>query len=343
MFYQCPKCKRRWQYPIAECPYCLIPLEKAGGKKATVCGAVKVSIPTLFHPNVPYYALLLEDEAGNMWGYKSEKEYKAGEEFAVEANADKNAVAIWRVKYEPREAIEKVLNLIGGVNIGADSKVALLPTITKPSHTYFRDNTSPDLLAAALQLLLDCGVKKENITVGAQSFDEMPAGAAAMKAGLVEVCMNLGIMPLDLATGEFETIGQLEVSKPILAADLVIDLAMERMGAANATGNILKALKKECYLGQKYLSSDAEIAAKLEPVISKLVVIGEAEFVQRSNKITAFTGLILAGRSARNVDRVFNEVTQAFKLPEVLKDIDIATIPIAGRTIREVQYQAEIF
>jgi len=43
------------------------------------------------------------------------------------------------------------------------------------------------------------------------------------------------------------------------------------------------------------------------------------------------------------VDRVFNEVTKAFKLPEVLKDIDMAMIPIVGRTIKEVQYQAEIF
>jgi len=343
MFYECQKCKRRWQYPIAECPYCLMSLDKIGGKKATVRGAVKVAIPTLFHPDVPYNVLLLEDEAGNMWGYKSEKEYKAGDEFTVEADSDKNAVAIWRVKYEPREAIEKVLSLIGEVNIGAGSKVAVLPTITKPVHSYFRDNTSPEFLAALLQLLLDCGVKKENITVGTQSFDEVPAGAAAMKAGLVEACMKFGIMPLDLATGEFETIGQFEVSKPVLDADLVIDLAMEKMGAASATGNILKALKKECYLGQKYLSSDAEIAAKLEPVISKLVVIGEAEFIQRSNKLVAFTGLVLAGRAARNVDRVFNEVTKAFKLPEVLKDIDMAMIPIVGRTIKEVQYQAEIF
>jgi hypothetical protein len=160
---------------------------------------------------------------------------------------------------------------------------------------------------------------------------------------LVAVCAKFGISPLDLAAGQFETIGQLEVSKPVLEADLVIDLAMEKMGAANATANILKTLKKECYLGQKYLSSEAEIAAKLEPVISKLVVVGEAEFTQRSSKIVVFSGLVLAGRSARNVDRVFNEVTGAFKLPDILKDVDMASIPLAGRTVKEVQYQAEIF
>ena len=89
MFYICTKCKRRWQYPLAECPYCLIPLNKVEAKTARVIGAVKVAIPTLLHPNVPYYVLALQDEAGNIWGYKSEKEYKIGDEFNVEPNNDK--------------------------------------------------------------------------------------------------------------------------------------------------------------------------------------------------------------------------------------------------------------
>jgi len=96
-------------------------------------------------------------------------------------------------------------------------------------------------------------------------------------------------------------------------------------------------------LGQKYLSSEADLAIKLEPIISKLLVVGEAEFVQRSNKLTTFLGLVLTGKSARNVDRIFNEVTQAFKLPEALQNIEIAAIPVVGRTIKEVQYNAEIF
>lgn len=342
-FYQCPKCKRRWEYPLAECPYCFAPPDKIEGKVVKVSGAVKVAIPTLFHPNVPYFVLALEDELGNMWGYKSEKEYKIGDEFKIEANNDPAAVAVWRVKYDVGEAIGKALELAGGANIGAGSKAVVLPTLASSSHAYFRDNTSPEFLAAALEIILARGVKAEDIAVASQSFDDLPVGAMAQKSGLLDACQKFGIMPLDLSSAEFAKSGQFEIAKPVLEADIVIDLAMEKIGQASATVNLFKVLKKENYLGQKYLSSDAEIAAALEPILKNIITIGEAENVQRSNKLTTFMGLVLAGKSARNVDRIFNEAAKSFKVPEAVKDIDIASIPVAGRTVREVQYQAEIF
>jgi len=343
MFYICPKCKRRWQYALTECPYCLVALDKNEAKGARVIGAVKVSISTLLHMNTPYHVLVLKDEAGNIWGYKSEKEYKIGDEFSVDVVTDKNAVAVWRVKYETGEAISKVLDLIGGVDINGDSKIVILPTIISPSHAYFRDNTSPEFLSAVLQLLLDRGAKAQNIVVAAQSFGDIPVAASAQKTGLIAAGMKFGVNALDLATAEFVPAGQFQVAKPVMEADLVIDLAMEKMGKAMACENLFQIMKKENYLGQKYLSSEAEILAKLEPLLKNVVVIGEAEFVSRSNKITTFLGLVLAGRSAGNVDRIFNEATKSFKLPELIKDIDLDSIPVAGRTIKEVQYNAEIF
>jgi len=167
----------------------------------------------------------LEDEIGNKWAYKSEKEFKIGEEFEVDTNTDKNVVAIWRIKYDPQEAIEQGWQLIGGVNLRPETKVIILPTVSKASHSYFKDNTSPEFLTAVIKLLLARGLKKENIMVGTQSFDETPVSAMAMKAGLIEAGVKLGVMPLDLATSEFEVIGQLEIAKPVLEADLVIDLA----------------------------------------------------------------------------------------------------------------------
>ncbi len=354
MFYECKKCKRRWEYPLANCPYCLVPLEKMESKTARVKSVVKVAIPTLFHPSAPYYVLLLEDENGNQWGYKSEKEYQEGDELKFEPNAD--AVGIWRVKYDFQEGIEKALELVGGIDVDGNSKIVILPTVAKPSHSYFRDNTSPEFLAATIQLLLDRGAQTQNITVAAQSFDEMPltsfgtsasgaspVAAAAQKAGLIAAGAKFNVLPLDLATSEFEKVDKFEIAKPVLAADLVINLAMEKIGQASATANLFKVLKKENYLGQKYLSSEAEIATGLELLLKNMICVGEAEYVQRSNKLTAFLGLVLAARSARNLDRVFNEVTQAFKMPEIVKEIDIASVPLAGRTIKEVQYQAEIF
>ncbi|MFA6376558.1 MAG: hypothetical protein WCX69_04135 [Candidatus Paceibacterota bacterium] len=340
-FYQCLQCKKRWEYPISECPYCFVALEKMESKTCRVNSVIKVAIPTLFHPNVPYYILLLEDEMANFWGYKSEKEYQAGDEFKLQP--DQNAVAIWRVKYDVIEAVGKALELMGDINVGKDSKVVILPTLAKPSHAYFRDNASPEFLSAVLQILLGRGVEAKNITVAGQSFDDLPVVAVAQKSGLIDAGAKFGVAALDLATGEFERMGNFEISKTILSADLVINLAMEKIGAANATNNLFRVLKKENYLGQKYLSSDAEIVAALEPILDKMIVIGEAENVQRSNKLTSFMGLVLAGRSSRNIDRVFNEIAQSFKVPETIKDIPVQDIAIAGRTIKEVQYCAEIF
>ena len=343
MFYECQKCKRRWSHPLSECPYCLIVLDKMPESGAKVRGAAKVSIPTLFHPNTPYNVLVLEDGGGNCWSHKSEKEYQIGEEFAIEGNNNPDAVAVWRVKYDQKEAIAKALDLIGGIDVGANAKIAVLPTLEKASHSYFRDNTSPEFLAAVLGLLLEKGAKAENIAVAGQSFGDVPVGAMAQKSGLVAVCQKFGIVPTDLAAGEFIQSGQFEISKTILEADIFINLSMEKMGRAAACENMFRVLKKESYEAQAYLSSKTAIAAGLAPLLKNMIVIGEAEFVPRSNRLAAFLGLALASRSAANLDRAFGEIAQSFKMPEIIKDIPMETIPLAGRTIKEVQYQAEIF
>jgi len=343
MFYICPKCKRRWQYPLNECPYCLILLDKMESKTAKVSGVIKVTIPTLFHPEVPFYILLLEDESSNLWAYKSEIEYKIGDEFKYKPCAQPGAVAVWRVKYDVQETIAKALELIGGVQIKNDSKIVVLPTVAKASHAYFRDNTSPEFLTVMIQTLLDYGIKTENIVVASQSFDETPVAAAAQKSGLIAACAKFSITPVDLATTEFVKLGEFMISKPVVDADLIINLAMEKIGQSNACQNLLKVVKKENYLGQKYLSSDAQIIATIEPLLDKMMTVAEAENVQRSNKLTTYLGLVLVGHSSRNVDRVFNEIAKSFKVPEIVKDIDLAVVPVAGRTIKEVQYNAEIF
>jgi len=395
MFYKCPKCSRVWEYPLEACPFDFAPLSGMESKTAKVVSVSKVSIPTLFHPAAPYYSLLLQDEQGNLWAHKSETEFKAGDEFKLMPNA--SAVAIWRIKFDARAAIKKAIELIGGIDINSGSKVVVMPTLAAASHEYFRDNTSPKFLDAVLSILTERGVKPENITVGSQSFDELPITAAAQKSGLLGLAAKYKIMPVDLAAGEFEKVvppageslpanlafgearpqggppagearpqggppagearpqggppagearpqgGQLEIAKAVLGADLVINLAMEKIGQAAATQNMFKVLKKENYLGLKYLSSDEEIAKLLEPLLGRMVVVGEAENVQRSYKLITFMGLVFAAKSARNLDRVFNEVAMALKLPEIVKDCNIESIPVAGRSIKEVQFRAEIF
>ena len=121
MFYQCPKCKKIWQYLIKNCPECFSELKRinspAGGQETKVIGVSKVNIPSLAHPKVPYFTLILEDEKGNRWVQKSIKEYKIGDVIEYKSIQDKNTVAIWRIKYDILEGIERVIELLGGLKI----------------------------------------------------------------------------------------------------------------------------------------------------------------------------------------------------------------------------------
>lgn len=314
-------------------------------EKARVVSISKVSIPTLFHPNVPYYILLLQDDNGNIWAHKSLKEYKEGEEFKTETDFNKDAVAVWRIKYNLLEAVKKAFDLLGDVELGTDSNVLILPSLNAPTHYYFRDNTSPEFLTAALNFLTEAGIKTENIKVASQSFNEMPIGASAQKSGLLNVCGKFKITPIDLAAAAFSKSadGKYEITDDVRWADLILNLPILKIGQASATKNLFKVLKKENYLGLKYLDSEKEITQSFAELGDKIITIAEAENVQRPSKLTVFLGLILASRNPMNLDRVFNEITQASQLPEILKDIKIENIPIEGRSIKEVQYQAEIF
>jgi len=150
MFFRCPKCKKIWQYPIEKCLDCFEPLEKFSSKKARVIGISKVNIPTILHPKVPFFILVLEDENRNKFVQKSIKEYEIGEFIDFSPTEDKNAVAVWRVKYDTLEAIEKVVDLVGGLNINKNNKILILPTLVAPKHPYFAVNTNPEFLEPLL-------------------------------------------------------------------------------------------------------------------------------------------------------------------------------------------------
>ena len=340
-FYKCSKCERIWQQPVKICPYCFIDVEKMKSKGAKVIGVSKVDIPTLFHPQTPYFLLVLEDSNGNKWVHKSVKELKIGDE--LKFKSDKDAIAVWRIKYDIPEAIEKTEELLGGLNLNENSKVLVLPTLVSPNHTYSRDNTSQDFLKAVLDLLFEKGIKPENMKIGTQSFDEIPIEASAQKSGLLDVCLKRNIVPLDLSKTNFVKQGNLEISEEVTKADLVLNLAILKMDKASATENMFRVLKKENYSGLKYLSSDKDIAEELGKSISNVLTLGEAEFVKRGNKLAAYMGLIISGKNAMHIDRVFNEIATVNTIPEILKDINIEDIKVVGREIREVKYNAETF
>jgi len=347
MFFQCPKCRKVWQHPVGKCPECFLELERMKSEKIKVIGVSKVSIPTMFHPKIPYFVLALEDEKGNKWVQKSTKEYNIGEEFKIESSEDKNAVAIWRFKYDILEGIEKVVELLGGllpINwLGA--KILILPTLILPRHPYFVENTSPQFLESLIKYLKEKGAKLENIKVVGQSFDETPIEVSVQKSQLLRACQDYKIMPLDLAKTNFAKKTQdnftVEISEEVFNSDLIINLPILKMGKISASENILKFLKKENYLVLKYLYSNEEIIENLNKVLPQYLTIAEAQSVQKPDQFIAHLGLIFSSFNSLNLDRVFAEVTMMKELPECLKKVKIEDIPIIGRKIEEVQYEVE--
>ena len=349
MFYQCPKCKKIWQYPIEKCPNCFLALERLSAKTVKVIGVSKVNIPTLLHPKVPYFVLVLEDEKGNKWAQKSIKEYKIGDVVEYELTQDKNAVAIWRIKYDIFEVIEKVIELLGGLEINPQTKILILPTLISPKHPYLAVNTSPKFLESLINYLVKIGGDIKSIKVAAQSFDEIPIEASAQKSQLLDVCLRHQITPLDLAKGNFvkrEKNGfTFEISDEIFNADLIINLPIlkldSKLGVRAARENTLKFLKKESYLSLQYLHSQEEIMEKLQEVLPSHLTIADGLTVQKTTGLTTFLGLTLASFSPFNLDRVFAEITLVGNLPEYLKKIKIDDVPITGRKVEEVQYNIE--
>ncbi len=344
MFYQCPKCKKIWQYPVEKCLDCFKVLERLPSKKAKVIGISKVNIPTILHPQAPFFILVLEDENGNKFVQKSIKEYKIGAFIDFPPAQDKNAVAIWRVKYDTLETIEKVAELVGKLSLSQDSKILILPTLVAPKHPYFAVNTNPEFLESLINYLIQNGADAKNIKLAAQSFNEIPIEVSAQKSQLLDVCLRHKIKPLDLAKGSFvekEVAGlNFEVSQEVFNSDLMINAPIMKLdsqvGIRGASENILKLLKKEAYL-----SKGEEMVENLQKVLPLCLTIADATAVQKSNSFVSYLGLILAGYDPLNLDRVFAEIVLQKQLPEYLKKLRIDDIPIVGRNIEEVQYNFE--
>ncbi len=85
----CKHCKRFWHYALKQCAYCGGALQKEEAKKLKVIGVTEVRVPSLEHPDVPYYVLLLEDEKGFKHLRKSMEKKEVGEGLSVKAETKK--------------------------------------------------------------------------------------------------------------------------------------------------------------------------------------------------------------------------------------------------------------
>ena len=159
----CEKCSKKWIYPIEKCIYCKGAITKQKGTQMKVIGFTKVTIPSPTHPIIPYNILLLQDEFGNRLPKKTMKDYKIGDVYTEKKSESDDAVAIIKVKYDILEAIKDALGLLKDVKFDSEEKILIKPSIIAAAYPYQAVNVNPSMLDALIAVLLECGIKKENI------------------------------------------------------------------------------------------------------------------------------------------------------------------------------------
>lgn len=344
MFYQCPKCKKTWQHPIDKCPWCFDSLQRVQSKEAEVIEITKVNVPSLYHPRVPYFIVLLKDEYGNRWVRKTTQEYKPGDKISV--SKSKPSVCVERVKYDFLEPVEQLMNNVGNLDITPKTNVLLLPTLNLPVHPYLAENTSPEMLEAVANFLMNQGVKNENIGVAGQSFNSFPIEDSAKKSGLLDVALNNRLSFINLSQEKFKKAKDFRISEKIWNWDLVINLPMLRtdkeMGARGPVENLMKFLDPHSYHRLNYLYEKEEFMPEvLEELPPRLINLADANIVQRADSSTRFLGLALASFRATYLERVFAEICEIKRLPSYLKEVDMDEVSIIGRQIPELQMNIE--
>jgi hypothetical protein len=335
-FFVCPNCERVWGYKIEKCPFCFVELRREKWKKARVKCIAQTTIPSLFHQKVPYWVLILETENGRKFLQKSAKSYEIDEIFEIENPKNKKeAVLIWRKKYDFFEPIEKIFEAFE-INLKSDQKILILPTVKKDSHPHSRENTSPEFLESVLEFLFEFGIKPENVTILAQTFDDTPIIEKLKKSQLLKVCEKKKVNFFDISQGKFLEKDGIRISEKIFEGDLVLNLPILNMKEAQSCENLFILIEKQNFKTLEYLSEKKEIFQKLERNLPEIFTLAEGDHVQNERGVNFYLNLILGSFNPKNLDFVFYKIVKR-NLPEIIKDVELEKIEILGRKIEEVE------
>ncbi|MCK9578168.1 hypothetical protein M0R01_01580 [bacterium] len=338
VFYKCNNCNKKWQQPVSICPFCFSKLERIRTEKLKVIASSKVVIPSLLHPKIPYYALLIEDECGNKFAYKSMKDRRVGDSLEFASSDNRDAVVIWKANYDLLDAIENIVKL-AKLEIRKDSKILVLPTLVEPVHNHFHENTSLEFLDAILTYLENVGVRK--IKIATQSLSDKPIEILAQKSGLLDVCIKHKLTPFDLANSGFDNQGSIHISREVKENDLLLNLSALKSGKSSSNENAMRLIEKSNYEALRYLYSEEYIFKALSS-IDNMFIFGEAIHPQRTDKFPVFRSLIFGSRNPVNLDAVFNNTGMVNNLPKYLRDTKVDQIKIIGREIDEVKRNIDL-
>ena len=338
----CRKCNKKWLYPIEKCIYCNEKLEKEIGLKTKVIGVSKVNVPSSYHPIVPYYVLILEDEHGNRMPKKSMREWKIGNEYKWQPSDDDTAVSIVKIKYDIYEAVKEALELIN-FKLDNNAKILIKPEIIAKAYPYMAFNTNPKVIDAILKILIEKGVKAENIIVAERcQFD--PMEEALPRSEIDGVCNKYKVKFVDLAKSQYEKKKEgnfeFEIAKDVLGRDLVINVPVLKthllLGIAGALENMTRIVSEKCYkeMSSKKPEEIAQAIALLNKSL-KYITIGDGTIGMQGNGPAqygepAFLNMILASKDPVALDSVFKEIALLRNVPclEVAEKMGVGTADI---------------
>ena len=342
----CEKCSKKWIYPVEKCVYCKGDITKQKGNHIKVAGITKVTIPSPMHPIIPYNILLLQDEFGNRIPRKTMKDYKIGENYIEQKAKTKDAVSVVKIKYDIYEAIKESIELLNGIELSADDKILIKPSIITPAYPYQAVNTNPDFLNALLTVLFELGVKKENVIVAEQALIGSDVMDAASKAGILEICKKNGVMFADISKGPFEEVQSdgytFKIFKEALNRKVINAPIMKtnfQLGISGAMENLSRFVDEQTQR-RMYLEGIDTTLPKLLKALPDIFTIADAtNGMQGQGPLAlgepAFLNLILASRSPANLDTVFCEATM-LKAPSYIKEIK--NIELVGNEIDALKY-----
>ena len=83
---------------------------------------------------------------------------------------------------------KKRLGSLKGLEISESDRVLIKPSVVSAAYPYQTVNTNPEFLDALIKILIEKGIKKENILVAEQALIGFDVMDTASKAGILEVC-----------------------------------------------------------------------------------------------------------------------------------------------------------
>lgn len=347
----CEKCKKKWIYPIEKCVYCKGNITKQKGTKIKVIGVTKVFIPSPMHPIIPYNILLLQDEFGNRLPKKIMKEYRIGDLYTEQKAKTKDAVSIVKIKYDIYESIKEACELVNSLELSAEDKVLIKPSIITSAYPYQSVNTNPGFLNVLLIMLFELGIKKENVIVAEQALIGSDAVDAASKAGILEVCKKNEVEFVDISKGPFEEVEsdgyKFSIFKEALNSKVINVPIMKtnfQLGISGAMEN-LSRLADDQTQRKMYFDDIEETLPKLAQAIPYVFTIADASNGMQSQGPLvlgepAFLNLILASYHAVNLDAVFCEIAM-LEIPlsnKLIKNIDVKRIEVVGNELDALKF-----